>query len=270
MSRNAPTGFFDSGIGGLALRDAFASRAPAESTIYLADSANCPYGNRPPDEIAALSMRNTEFLLSLGCKAVVVACNTATAAAIDTLRERWPDVPFIGMEPAIKPAALQSESGKIGVLATAGTFDGRLYRETKRKYASDIVVLAAVADELVGIAEGMARFADGRFRMEREDALDGEAKARVDAAVRRVVEPLVAAGADRIVLGCTHFLHLKKTIAAVAEGRAEVVDPAEAVARHAAATLARLGLSNQGGDAPSHRMFSNRKRKGLAEYGEEA
>jgi len=269
MRRNAPTGFFDSGVGGLAVRDAFIARAPSESTIYLADTANCPYGNKPPEEIVALSVRNTEFLLSLGCKAVVVACNTATAAAIDSLRAKWPKIPFIGMEPAIKPAALQSKSGKIGVLATAGTFDGRLYRETKRKYASGVVVLAAVADELVGIAESLAKTSGGIFRMAREDELEGAAKERAEAAVRRVVEPLVAAGADRIVLGCTHFLHLKKTIAAAAKGLAEVVDPAEAVARHAAATLARAGLSDQSGGAPSHRLFSNQKRKGLAEYGQE-
>ena len=265
-ARLSPVGFFDSGVGGLSVRDAFARTSPGESTIYLADTANCPYGNLPPDRIASLSRRNAEFLLSSGCKAVVVACNTATAAAIDSLRSTWPDVPFIGMEPAIKPAALQSKSGVVGVMATAGTFGGRLYRETKRRYASSTVVMAVVADELVGIAESMAHFAGGRFSMDDEDSMPPRLAERASESARRLVEPLLAAGADRIVLGCTHFLHLRKTIARVAAGRAEIVDPADAVARQTAAVLARAGLSAPTGARTAHRMFSNRKQGGVVEY----
>ena len=148
-------GFFDSGLGGLCILDAFVALCPNESTVYIADSANCPYGNRPADEIVRLSRANTEELLSRGCKMVVVACNTATAAAIDTLRAEWPDVPFIGIEPALKPAALESKTGIVGVLATAGTFGGRLYRETKAKFAKDVTVIATVADEFVEIVESL-------------------------------------------------------------------------------------------------------------------
>ena len=124
-------GFFDSGLGGLCILDAFRRLCPRESTVYIADSANCPYGNRPADEIVRLARANTESLLDRGCKMVVVACNTATAAAIDVLRAEYPAVPFVGIEPAVKPAALNSRTGVVGVLATAGTFGGRLYKETK-------------------------------------------------------------------------------------------------------------------------------------------
>ena len=126
---DGPVGFF----GGLCILDAFVALCPNESTVYIADSVNCPYGNRPADEIVRLSRANTEALLARGCKMVVVACNTATAAAIDTLRAEWPDVPFIGIEPALKPAALESKTGIVGVLATAGTFStGRLRRSSRR------------------------------------------------------------------------------------------------------------------------------------------
>ena len=140
-----PVGFFDSGVGGLCVRDAFIRRLPHEDTVYIADTANCPYGNRPPEEIVRLARRHVRTLLAHGCKMVVVACNTATAAAIDNLRATWPDVPFVGMEPAVKPAAMRSKSGVVGVLATQGTFNGRLYRETCTRFAKNTTVLTVVA-----------------------------------------------------------------------------------------------------------------------------
>lgn len=220
-----PVGFFDSGIGGTCILEAFKRLCPAESTVYIADTPNCPYGNKPAKEILRLATENTERLLaSFGCKLIVVACNTATAAAIDTLRARY-SVPFVGLEPAVKPAALQSRTGIVGVLATAGTFSGRLYRETKAKFAKDVTVLATVADEFVELVE--------QRRLAGPD---------VEEIVRRRVEPLLAAGADRLVLGCTHFPHLKAAIEAVAAGRAEVLDPSDAVARQAQRLLAHHGL----------------------------
>lgn len=183
-------------------------------TVYIADSANCPYGNKPPAEIVKLSKANTEKLIAQGCGIIVVACNTATAAAIDCLRCEYPAVEFVGIEPAIKPAALNSQSGIVAVLATEGTFGGRLYRETSARFAKNVTLIATVADEFVTMVE----------RGETEGA-EAEVK------VRRRIEPLLAAGADHIVLGCTHFPHLKKLIQKVACGRAHVVDPSEAVAR---------------------------------------
>ena len=207
-------GFFDSGVGGRCVLDAFRRLRPDEPTVYVADSENCPYGNKPPDEIVRLSKRIAADLIGRGCEVVVVACNTATAAAIDELRSEWPDVPFVGMEPAVKPAALGSKSGVVGVLATRGTFNGRLYRETSSKVADAVRIIECVADEFVDLVErGVVS------GVEAEDA------------VRRRIEPLIAAGADRIVLGCTHFPHLKHLMENVADGRAEIVDPSDAVAR---------------------------------------
>jgi len=144
----------------------------------------------------------------------VVACNTATAAAIDTLRAMWPKVPFVGMEPAIKPAALCSRTGVVGVLATRGTFRGRLYRNTSAHVAGGVKIIECVADEFVAFVE--------------RGETDGPA---VEAAVRARMEPIIAAGADRIVLGCTHFPHLKPVMERIVAGRAEIIDPSDAVAR---------------------------------------
>ena len=160
-------------------------------------------------------------------------------AAIDTLRARYPQVPFIGIEPAVKPAALQSKTGVVGVLATAGTFGGRLYNETKARFAKDVTVLATVADEFVEFVER------------------GETCGRtVEAAVRKRIAPLLAAGADRIVLGCTHFPHLRPVIEKIAAGRAEVVDPAAAVARQARRKLAELGLAADGTRPATHEFLT--------------
>ena len=218
-------GFFDSGVGGMCILDAFRRLCPAESTVYIADSANCPYGNRPAEEIVRLSEANVEELLSRGCKAVVVACNTATAAAIDYLRRRYADIPFVGLEPAVKPAALRSRTGVVGVLATEGTFGGRLYNETKEKFARDVVVIATVADEFVALVE--------------RGETSGPA---AEAAVRARLTPLIDAGCDMIVLGCTHFPHLRPLMEKVAAGRAAILDPSDAVARQARRVLESRGL----------------------------
>jgi glutamate racemase len=233
--RGDPVGFFDSGLGGLCVLAAFKRLCPAESTVYLADSAHCPYGNRPVEEIAAFSEANTAYLLARRCKAIVVACNTATAAAIDGLRARHPSVPFIGLEPAVKPAALRSRTGVVGVLATAGTFQGRLYRETSARFAHGVTVVPMVADEFVGLVE----------RGETEGP-------RAEAVVREKVEPLLAAGADRIVLGCTHFPHLRALIERAAAGRAEVIDPSDAVARQIRRVLRARGLAAEAAARPVH------------------
>ena len=225
MSDARPVGFFDSGVGGMCILDAFRRLCPAESTVYIADSANCPYGNRPAEEIVRLSEANVEELLSCGCKAVVVACNTATAAAIDYLRRRYADVPFVGLEPAVKPAALRSRTGVVGVLATEGTFGGRLYNETKEKFARDVVVIATVADEFVTLVE--------------RGETSGPA---AEAAVRARLTPLIDAGCDMIVLGCTHFPHLRPLMEKVSAGRAAILDPSDAVARQARRVLESRGL----------------------------
>lgn len=213
-------GFFDSGVGGRCVLDAFHRIRPDEVTVYVADSENCPYGNKSPEEIVRLSRRIAADLIERGCEVIVVACNTATAAAIDELRNEWPNVPFVGMEPAVKPAALGSKSGIVGVLATRGTFNGRLYRETSSKVSNDVRIIECVADEFVDLVE--------------RGVVSG---LEAETVVRRRIEPLIAAGADRIVLGCTHFPHLKRLIEDVVDGKAEIIDPSNAVARRIAEVL---------------------------------
>ena len=227
-----PVGFFDSGVGGLCILEAFKRLCPDERTVYIADSKNCPYGNKPAEEIVRLSEANVRKLLAKGCKMIVVACNTATAAAIDYLRAKYPEVPFVGLEPAVKPAALRSKSGVVAVLATQGTFNGRLYRETSARFAKGITVIATVADEFVAEVERLG----GR----KVGELPAKERVRLEKIVRRRIEPLLAAGADHLVLGCTHFPHLKPIIESVAAGRAAVVDPSDAVARQAKRVLEKL------------------------------
>ena len=224
-----PVGFFDSGIGGTCILSAFRKLCPDVETVYIADSKNCPYGNKPVEEIIRLSEANVKRLLRKDCAMIVIACNTATAAAIDYLRAKYPKVPFVGLEPAVKPAALRSKTGVVGVLATAGTFHGRLYNETKAKFAKNVTVLAVQADEFVTLVE--------RAGLEGLGSLGG---LEVEKMVRRRIEPLLKAGADKIVLGCTHFPHLKPVIEKVCAGRAEVIDPSDAVARQAKRVLEKL------------------------------
>ena len=226
-----PVGFFDSGIGGTCILNAFRKLCPDVETVYIADSRNCPYGNKPAEEIIRLSEANVKKLLRKNCRMIVIACNTATAAAIDYLRAKYPEIPFVGLEPAVKPAALRSKTGVVGVLATAGTFHGRLYNETKAKFAKNVTVIAAQADEFVTEVEKAYRGLDVLEvlgRLEDPGQLD-----YLEPLVRRRVDPLLRAGADKIVLGCTHFPHLKTVIEKVCAGRAEVIDPSDAVARQA-------------------------------------
>ena len=235
-----PVGFFDSGIGGTCILKAFKKLCPNVETVYIADSQNCPYGNKPAEEIIRLSEANVKKLREKNCKMIVIACNTATAAAIDTLRAKYPEIPFVGLEPAVKPAALRSKTGVVGVLATAGTFNGRLYNETKAKFAKNVTVIATVADEFVTAVEKAYRGLDVPAVLEKLD--DPDYLVDLEPMVRRRIEPLLKAGADKIVLGCTHFPHLKPVIEKVCAGRAEVIDPSEAVARQAKRVLKARGL----------------------------
>lgn len=214
-------GFFDSGIGGRCILDAFVRLCPEEETAYFADTENCPYGNKPPETIAARCCEISADLIGRGCEVVVVACNTATAAAIDILRTEWKNVPFVGVEPAVKPAALRSETGVVAVLATRGTFNGRLYRNTSSHVPEGVRIIESTADELVTLVE--AGHVDDEIAEE---------------AVRNRIEPLIASGADGIVLGCTHFIHLKKAMERAAAGRAAIIDPSDAVARRIRDVLA--------------------------------
>ena len=192
---------------------------PVADVFYIADWDFCPYGDKDRGVVLERAHTLTRKLLDKGCELIVVACNTATAVAIDSLRATY-DVPFVGMEPAVKPAALHSKSGVIGIIATANTLQGRLFRETSARFAANAKIIPAVGGGFVELVENGEHNTD-----------------RARAAVSKVVEPLVAEGTDHIVLGCTHYSFLKELIAEIAGPSVTIVDPAIPVARRAASLI---------------------------------
>ena len=226
MTDNRPIGVYDSGLGGLTVWREIRRALPGESLVYLGDGANCPYGSRPRGEVQVLSDAAVARLVELNCKMVVVACNTATAAAIGFLREKYAGLPIVGMEPAVKPACLATRSGVVGVLATERSLDGELFRRTAAKYGSGVEVLTYPGTGFVELVEA-----------DREDTPEAEA------CVRAAVEPMLARGADQIVLGCTHYPFLIHVLERILAGRVvAVVDPSPAVARRVGELLDRYGL----------------------------
>lgn len=224
-------GIFDSGAGGLSVYREIVKLLPQERYVYYSDNAHCPYGEKSREYIIDRARFITDFLTGKGCGTVVVACNTATAAAISTLRQEY-DIPFIGMEPAVKPAALQTCSGVVGVLATAGTLRASKYLDTRDRFADGVTVIEHVGEGFVELVES--------------GLLDGpEAESTVSASVR----PLLDAGADVIVLGCTHYPFLRPVIERIAGPGVSVIDPAPAAARHLLDVMQRHGLVLQ--DNPS-------------------
>ncbi len=208
-------GIFDSGLGGLTVWAEVRCALPTESIIYLADGKNCPYGSLTKGRITELTINAVERLIKLNCKLIVIACNTATAAAIETLRERYPQVPIVGMEPAIKPACKATKSGVVGVLATKGSLEGAMFRNTKELYGKDIEVIASEGEGFVEAVES------------------GEIEsAKTEELVRRVVQPMVERGADTIVLGCTHYPLLLPVIERITQPHLiKIIDPSPAIAR---------------------------------------
>jgi glutamate racemase len=231
---------FDSGTGGLSVRDAVARLLPRESIWYFADTAHCPYGERKPAEVAKFCDAITRFLLGHGpCKLVVLACNTATAMAVETLRREFPHTDFVGMEPAIKPAAGTSRTRTIGVLATAGTFHGRLYQETCLRHAQGTRIISVAGTGLVELVEA------GR-----------ENSSECEALLRRHLKPMLEAGADCIVLGCTHYVFLEDAIRRVTGEKVGLLSSGDAVARRVRSLLETRGLLAPPSATPSHRYFT--------------
>lgn len=230
MADSRPIGIFDSGLGGLTVWKEIKSILPNESIVYLADSYNCPYGSKSDKEIINLSIKNVEFLLDKQCKIIVVACNTATAAAIDSLRKNY-EVPFIGMEPAVKPAALNSKTGHIGILATQGTFNGRLFKETRRKYANNIEMNIQIGKGLVELVEN----------------LKGDTN-EAELLLRQYLNPMINDNVDQIVLGCTHYPLLYKRIKKIVGNTATIINPSIAVAKQTQAQLINYQLESNSND----------------------
>ncbi len=222
-------GIFDSGIGGLSVFREIRKVLPDEKYIYYSDNAHCPYGEKSKEYIIDRARFITGFLREKGADIIVVACNTATAAAIATLRQEYP-IKFIGMEPAIKPAALSTETGVIGVLATAGTLKADKYLIAREKYDKGVKIAEHVGQGFVELVES------GRTKGE-----------EAENTVRASLKPLLDEGADRIVLGCTHYPFLTETIDKVAkelypERDIQIIDPAPAVARHLLEVMQEEGL----------------------------
>ncbi len=236
----SPVGFFDSGVGGLSVWREVVKLLPREHTVYYADSAYCPYGAKQPAEIIERSKYIMDFLVGQQqCKLIVVACNTATAAAIDYLRERYP-VLFVGMEPAVKPAALRSATGVVGVLATQGTFKGRLYHETLERFAGNTQIIEQPGDGLVELVE------KGNTDTEEAHAL-----------LLQYIRPMLDANIDHLVLGCTHYPFLIPAIEKITGGRVVILDPALAVAQRTKSLLEQNNLLNTSEEETRHEFFSS-------------
>jgi len=230
MTNSSPIGIFDSGIGGLSVLKEVRKRFPNESLIYFADQFHVPYGSKPVGEVRGFAIEITRYLINQGTKLIVVACNTASAAALYVLREKFPEVPFVGMEPAVKPAAEESQNGVVGVLATPATFQGALYESVVERFAKDVVVLQDTCPGLVAqIEKGELNVPKTRRIL--EDAL----------------EPMLAKGIDRIVLGCTHYPFVIPLIEEIVGWGVRVIDPAPAVARQVGRLLEKHHLTNREG-----------------------
>jgi glutamate racemase len=207
-------GIFDSGVGGLSVLKEIHRLMPQATLYYFADQAHVPYGKRGLDEIRDLSFAITRFLIEQGAAIVVVACNTASAAALQELREAFPDTLFVGMEPAVKPATQHTHNGVVGVLATPATFQGRLYNTLVERFAQDVRILT---NTLPGLVEEIE-----------VGKLDSPEIRRI---LESAIRPMVAEGADTLVLGCTHFPFVLPLIREIAGPSVEVIDPAPAIAR---------------------------------------
>jgi glutamate racemase len=224
-----PIGLFDSGIGGTSIWKEVHTLLPGEDTIYLADSKNAPYGQKAKEEIISLSFKNTEFLLEQNCKLIVVACNTATTNAIKELREKY-DVPFIGIEPAIKPAAIHTKTNAIGILATKGTLSSELFNKTVSGFTG-INVVEQVGYDLVKLIE------EGKLGSDEIKGL-----------LQTYLRPMIEANIDYLVLGCSHYPYLVPQIREILPADVKIIDSGEAVARQTKKVLEMNSMLNMDND----------------------
>lgn len=237
---NRPIGVYDSGFGGLSVWRELCKLLPNESIIYLGDGKNCPYGGRSREEITGFAIEATKRLVEEGAKMVVVGCNTATTAAISTLRSRWEAMPIVGLEPAVKPACLTTQTGRIAVLATEHSLRSDMFLSTAARYAEGVEVIKCVGEGFVDIVE--------RGEDSGEEAYES---------VCRVVEPLLGMGIDKIVLGCTHYPFLRSHIERVVAGYGiDVIDSGEAVARRVEWLLNRYDIAAKEDNQPKYSFIS--------------
>lgn len=245
MSAN-PIGIFDSGVGGTSIWKEIHALLPYESTIYLADSKNAPYGNKSKEAILDLSFKNTDLLIEKGCKIIVVACNTATTNAIKELREKY-DMPFIGIEPAIKPAALKTQTKAIGILATKGTLSSELFHKTTDLYSNGIRVIEQEGEGIVPLIES------GKIHSEEMHTL-----------LQLYINPMIDANIDYLVLGCTHYSYLIPQLLNMLPKHVHIIDSGEAVAKQTKTVLGQHNLLNTNAQKPRHLFHTNSKTDILA------
>lgn len=234
-----PIGIFDSGVGGTSIWKEIRTLLPYENTIYLADSKNAPYGPQGKEAITNLSIKNTDYLINKGCKLIVVACNTATTNAIDYLRKTYP-IPFIGIEPAIKPAALQTKTKAIGILATKGTLSSALFWKTSELFARNIKVVERDGKGLVELIEV------GKLHSDEMKTL-----------LKQYLKPMLEANMDYLVLGCTHYPYLIPMLIDMLPSHVKIIDSGKAVARQTKAVLEGHQLLNRQVANPKSEFFSN-------------
>jgi glutamate racemase len=236
---NNPIGLFDSGVGGTSIWKEIHDLLPNENTIYLADSINAPYGYKTVDEIISLSIKNTELLLKMGSKIIVVACNTATTNAIEILREKF-DVPFIGIEPAIKPAALKSASKSIGILATKGTLNSILFSESLDEYKEHIKVTEVIGEGLVPLIE-MGEIDDSEINI----------------LLNKYLQPMLKKDIDYLVLGCSHYPYLIPQLKKILPKQVKIIDSGIAVANQTKIVLIQNDLLANSVRKPTLCFYTN-------------
>ena len=219
-------GIFDSGVGGLTVATAIRQALPRERLLYFGDNAHVPYGERTSEEILGFSEGIVNALLGQGCELIVIACNTASAAALVPLRERMPHIPFVGMEPAVKPAVEHTRTGVVGVLATIATVQGKLFASVVERFAKDVEVIRQACPGLVKQIEA------GEFDTPTTEAM-----------LRGWIEPMLARNIDALVLGCTHYPLVRPLIEKIAGPGVRVMEPSEAIARRVAQLMAERGLA---------------------------
>ena len=220
-----PIGIFDSGIGGLTVLRAIHQLMPDEPLLYLADQAHVPYGPRAMQEVRHFSEAITHYLLTQGSRLIVVACNTASAAALKYLRQVFPDIPFVGMEPAVKPAAEHTRSGVVGVLATPATFQGELYASVVERFGQGVKLLQHTCPGLVAQIENGALESKETYHI-----------------LEEALQPMLEQGIDTVVLGCTHYPFVIPLIQRITGPDVRVIDPAPAVARQVQRLLVASNL----------------------------
>lgn len=238
MTRQAPVGVFDSGVGGLSVLHHIREELPREDLLYVADSAHAPYGVKTPEQIQERALLLTEFLVEQGAKALVIACNTATAAAAALLRERF-DIPIVGMEPAVKPAVAATRSGVVGVLATSGTLQSARFAALLESYGQGVRVVTQAAHGLVECVE--------------RGELDSRSTREL---LWKYLEPLLGEGADTLVLGCTHYPFLREPIVSLVGDQVAIIDTGSAVARQLRRRLESEELLTENGHLGNERFWT--------------